>query len=389
MGINISTAAPGETPEFTSQPMDTSADSAPKEQAPNKEEEEEPVEELSAEEAEERERKEKAKKAKEQGNECYKKRDFENAIKHYDAALELDDSDVSVMNNKAAVYFEQEEFDKCIEICEKAVEKGREVRADFKNIARSFGRIGNAYFKKQDFSNAIKYYQKSLSEHRTADILNKLREVEKLKEKADREAYQNPQLADEARTRGNDLFKQGKFADAVAEYTEAIKRAEKDPRAYSNRAACYTKLMALSEALKDCDKAIELDATFVKAYIRKAAVQFQMREHTKCIETCEKALEVDAEHNAGKSKTEIESQKQKAMMGMYGLGDGDEGMSQEERAKKAMNDPKIQAILSDPVMRQILEQMSTDPAAAQDHMKNPMIREKIQLLAAAGIVGLR
>jgi stress-induced-phosphoprotein 1 len=61
----------------------------------------------------------------------------------------------------------------------------------------------------------------------------------------------------------------------------------------------------------------------------------------------------------------------------------------DERAKRAMNDPKVQEILSDPVMRQILEQMSTDPAAARDHMKNPMIREKIQVLAAAGVIGLR
>ena len=43
------------------------------------------------------------------------------------------------------------------------------------------------------------------------------------------------------------------------------------------------------------------------------------------------------------------------------------GMSQEERAQKAMRDPKIQEILSDPVMQQILQQMSTDPAAAREY----------------------
>jgi stress-induced-phosphoprotein 1 len=271
------------------------------------------------------------------------------------------------------------------------VEKGREVRTDFKNIARSLGRIGNSYFKLNDLSNAIKFYQKSLSEHRTADVLEKLREAEKLKEKADREAYQNPELADQARNRGNDLFKQGKFAEAVAEYTEAIKRAENDPRGYSNRAACYTKLMALSEALRDCDKAIQLDPNFVKAYIRKGAVQFQMKEFAKCVQTCDDALKIDAEHHGSKNHAEIEAQKQKATFATYGIGGGgdDENLSQEERAKRAMNDPKVQEILSDPVMRQILEQMSTDPAAARDHMKNPMIREKIQVLAAAGVIGLR
>ena len=35
-----------------------------------------------------------------------------------------------------AVFFEQGEWDKCLETCEEAVEKGREVRADFKLIAK-------------------------------------------------------------------------------------------------------------------------------------------------------------------------------------------------------------------------------------------------------------
>lgn len=46
-----------------------------------------------------------------------------------------------------AVYFEQKEYKKCIEQCEKAVEVGRENRADFKLIAKAFSRIGNAYKK--------------------------------------------------------------------------------------------------------------------------------------------------------------------------------------------------------------------------------------------------
>lgn len=46
-----------------------------------------------------------------------------------------------------AVYFEQKEYKKCIEQCEKAVEVGRENRADFKLIAKAFFRIGNAYKK--------------------------------------------------------------------------------------------------------------------------------------------------------------------------------------------------------------------------------------------------
>ena len=35
--------------------------------------------------------------------------------------------------------------------------------------------------------------------------------------------------------------------------------------------------------------------------------------------------------------------------------------------KEAMANPEVQAVLSDPVMQQILQQMQSDPAAAQEY----------------------
>jgi len=48
----------------------------------------------------------------------------------------------------------------------------------------------------------------------------------------------------------------------------------------------------------------------------------------------------------------------------------------EERYKRAQNDPEIRDILSDPVMQQILQDAQTSPMNLQKHMQNPQIREK-------------
>jgi stress-induced-phosphoprotein 1 len=196
-------------------------------------------------------------------------------------------------------------YEACIECCEKAVEIGRDTRADFKLIGRALARIGNSYFKLDKLEEAIRYYNKSLTEHRTPDILNKLRETEQLKEKKEKEAYIDPKLSDEEREKGNVFFKSNQFPEAVKCYTEAIKRNPSDPKNYSNRAACYTKLMALPEAERDCDEAIKLDEFFVKAYIRKAAVQFSKKEFTKCTETCNLGISKDKE---GKHTAELQGQ---------------------------------------------------------------------------------
>jgi tetratricopeptide (TPR) repeat protein len=65
---------------------------------------------------------------------------------------------------------------------------------------------------------------------------------------------------------------------------------------YSNRAACYTKLGALPEGLKDANKCIELDPKFVKGYSRKGAIQFFMKEYDKALETYQVILHPTFEH---------------------------------------------------------------------------------------------
>lgn len=336
-----------------------------------------------AEQSEEEKQKAEALNLKEEGNKHYKKREFDQALNFYAQAWEKDSTNVSILNNKAAVLFEMEKYDECIETCQKAVEVGRENRADYKLIARALGRIGSAYQKQSKLAEAIKYFEKSLTEHRTADVLNKLRECEKLKEQRAKEEYHNPELSDKAREAGNEYFKKNEYASAVPQYTEAIKRNEKDPRAYSNRAACYQKLMALPEALKDCEKCIELDPAFIKAYIRKASILFTKRDYADCVETLALAREQDKE---GKHTHEIQELDMKAQLALRGFGGAQEGETQEETLRRARDDPEIQSILSDPIMNQILQQMQQDPKAIQDHMKNPQVAAKMRKLMQAGIV---
>ena len=61
----------------------------------------------------------------------------------------------------------------------------------------------------------------------------------------------------------------------------------------------------------------------------------------------------------------------------------------EQTLERAMRDPEVAGIMQDPVMQSILQQAQSNPAALQDHMKNPGIRAKIQKLVAAGIIRTR
>eukprot|EP00842_Homolaphlyctis_polyrhiza_P003885 jgi/Hompol1/4498/HPOL_001786-RA len=315
------------------------------------------------------------------GNELYKKRAFDEALKHYEAAWELDNTNVAILTNKAAVLFEMEKYEECIKVCEDAVETGREQRVDYKLIARALGRAGSSYAKLNDFANAIKYYNKSLAEHRTPDILEKLRETERQQKQQEEQSYINPALSDEAREKGNELFKDQKYAEAVKLYSEAIKRNPEDARNYSNRAACYTKLMALPEADKDVNEAIRLDPNYMKAYVRKAAILFARREFTKSIELCEEMM--NKETTDAKTKSEFSAQIIKANQA---LADLHHPSNRAETIARAKANPAVQAIMSDPIMQSILTEMKNDPKSIRGHMQNPMIADKIHTLINAGVV---
>jgi stress-induced-phosphoprotein 1 len=98
----------------------------------------EEVSESEAEDEEEKVKKEakiQADEEKKLGTENYKKRQFDEAIVHYSKAWELH-KDITYLTNLGAAYFEKKDYENCISTCQKAVEEGREVLADFKLIAK-------------------------------------------------------------------------------------------------------------------------------------------------------------------------------------------------------------------------------------------------------------
>uniref|UniRef100_A0A061R1E4 Stress-induced-phosphoprotein 1 n=1 Tax=Tetraselmis sp. GSL018 TaxID=582737 RepID=A0A061R1E4_9CHLO len=384
VGLGISVMNPGDAPPTEREPP------APKpEPAPAPEPEPEPEPELDDEEKARKRRKEEALEEKTRGNAHYKKKEFEQAIKCYESALELDDSDISFLTNKAAVYYEMGDYDKCIEDCNEAVTRGRKMYADYKLIARAMTRKANALVQKGDMEAAIEIYKEALLEHRNPDTLSRLNETEKALKKKKEEEYIDLDLANEEKEKGNAFFKDQKFPEAVKCYTEAIMRGPPSVnpecyKNYSNRAACYIKLGAMPEAEKDADKCIELCPSFAKGYSRKGHVQFVMKEYNKAMDTYQKGLKVDPDN------AELKQGLHRCIAQINAMNQGDVSEDElKQRQARAMADPEIQGILSDPVMRQVLHDMQENPQAAQEHMRHPEIVAKIQKLVGAGIVQMR
>lgn len=326
-----------------------------------------------------------ADKVKAEANKLYKSKKFDEAIELYNKAWELH-KDVTYLNNRAAAEFEKGDYETTIKTCEDAVEKAREYRSGYQIIAKALARIGTTYLKQKNYKDAITYFEKSLTEHRTPDVLTKLRSTQKLLKEMEATAYIDPEKAEEARLQGKDFFAKSDWPNAVKSYTEMIKRAPEDARGYSNRAAALSKLMSFPEAVKDAEMAIKKDPTFIRAYIRKANAEIALKEFSKAIDTLDAAKAKDSELNNGANSREIEQLYFKAYSQRFPTVQNE---TPEQTLQRVSKDPEVAAILQDPVMNSILSQARDDPAALKEHARNPEVARKIQTLMAAGVIQTR
>jgi len=376
MGVNI------QTPDGFGggDPMATDPPPAAAKPPPKKEPEPEP-EPLSPEEEARRAKKKEADAHKDAGNAAYKAKKFDEAIDSYKKAIEVLPDEITYYNNMAAVKFEQKDYAACIETCRKGIEIGREVKADFKIVAKAYARIGNAYMKQNMLDEGIRAFEDSLMEDRTEAVEKSLKAAQKEKKKQAEAAYLSPELSEKAREEGNELFKQGKYPEAIEKYSDAMKRNPKSATPYSNRAACYQKLMEWQLALKDAETCVTMDPTFVKGWSRKGGIHLYLKEFHKSMDCYNKILELEPDNADAKQNLEMVIAKVNES--------NQTGEADPERQKRAMADPEIQAILGDPQMRSILQEMQTDPKKANAAMNDPDIAAKLQKLIAAGVLQVR
>ena len=96
--------------------------------------------------------------------------------------------------------------------------------------------------------------------------------------------------------RGNRHYDAGEYADAVAEYTQAIALDPKYAVAYNNRGAAYDDLGKYAEAIADCTQAITLDSKYAGAYNNRGNAYAKLGKYAEAIADYSQAITLDPKY---------------------------------------------------------------------------------------------
>ncbi|KXZ54409.1 hypothetical protein GPECTOR_5g64 [Gonium pectorale] len=102
--------------------------------------------------------------------------------------------------------------------------------------------------------------------------------------------------AEKFKARGNDQFKAGRYAEAMAEYSRAISEHPENPVYYNNRAMASLKLFRFEAAEEDCNRALQLDlkgADKAKALLRRATARTALQKYPEAEKDLRQVLSIE------------------------------------------------------------------------------------------------
>ncbi|KAG2501822.1 hypothetical protein HYH03_000321 [Edaphochlamys debaryana] len=146
-------------------------------------------------------------------------------------------------------------------------------------------------------------------------------------------AYLEPCLADVAQflKLGDTAFSNSEYTSAIRHYSSAIDLQSTVPLLYTKRAAAYISLRSLSQALRDLNKAVELDAGFVQGYIHRGKLQRQMCAYDAADRDFQRVLEI----KPGQKVAEQELERSRAARSKYEAVQRAAAQAEAERAARA------------------------------------------------------
>jgi small glutamine-rich tetratricopeptide repeat-containing protein alpha len=205
---------------------------------------------------------------------------------------------------------------------------------------------------------------------------------------------------------GNAAMAKKEYNEAIEHYTQALNKVPLDPIYLSNRAAAYSAIQKHKEACADAELAVAADPKYTKAWSRLGLAKFALGDAKGAMEAYKAGI--DAEGNGGseamkkgyetaKRKVEAEGgsvediESTRSAPGGPGTGAGGmpdlsslAGMFGGGGAGGGGGMPNFAEMMNNPMMRQMAQNIMSNPDALNSIMSNPRLREMAESFGGGG-----
>lgn len=220
---------------------------------------------------------------------------FDEAIKYYSKALEVDSKNATILNNMGSSLHELGKIEESIKFYVKALEINPKNQGTLKNIGASFQSL-------EKYGEAIKYFDKALELNpKNEDILNlkgvSLNEINKFDEaiKCYDEALNiNPKMEKALNNKGKALNRISNYGEAIIYFDKVLEFNPKNEISLANKGNSLHGLNKFDEAIKYYDKALEIDPKNIYTLNDKGLSLYVLGKYEEALKYFDKALEIDS-----------------------------------------------------------------------------------------------
>jgi len=251
------------------------------------------------------------------GNVAFKNQNYDEAIRLYSEAIDLDPTSHVYFSNRSACYLAKQEWKKASSDAEECVHLNDQ-------FIKGYHRLALALKGLKEYEKAMDTLKKGHKvDFNNKDINNLINEIEPLASKAEELKRSNLSREERIKLRGNDAFKLAQFDKAIELYTEAIdacsdKNSDIALSCRNNRAACYQQMSNYSAVIEDCTAVLQEQKDNQKALLRRALAYEGLERYRLALQDIRQLLAINpnieaankAQHRIGSAVRLLKKQSQ-------------------------------------------------------------------------------
>ena len=186
--------------------------------------------------------------------------------------------------------------------------------------------------------------------------------------------------ADEIREMGNAFFEKEKYKEAIDIYSDGLKEHPQDVKMWCNRSAAWGALHEYGKAEKDALRAIEIDPEWSRCYQRLGSALTGQKRYDDAIKAYEQALEKDPENKAAArelDKLKCAAKDAPELFDVHNL----LNILAPSNIERLRSDPVLEPLIEcHPEVHLILDAIKSDPASIEMYRDNELLKPVVERL---------